>query len=47
MATADLRFRTHFFNLPDPRRAERSCYRFLDLTFMAVAATWSTTRRSS
>jgi predicted transposase YbfD/YdcC len=39
MAAADLRFRTHFFNLPDPRRAERSPYRFLDLIFMAVAAT--------
>jgi predicted transposase YbfD/YdcC len=37
MAT-DLRFRTHFFNLADPRRAERSPYRFLDLIFIAVAA---------
>src|SRR5262249_16764502 len=35
----DLRFRTHFFNLADPRRAERSCYRFLDLIFIAIAAT--------
>jgi len=38
MAT-DLRFRIHFFNLADPRRAERSPYLFLDLIFIAVAAT--------
>src|SRR6266487_4326401 len=36
---ADLRLRTHFFNLPDPRRAGRSPYRLLDLIFIAVAAT--------
>jgi hypothetical protein len=36
---ADLRLRTHFFNLPDPRRAGRSPYRLLDLIFIAIAAT--------
>src|SRR5262249_25910504 len=35
---ADLRFRTHFLNPADPRRAERSPYRFLDLIFIAIAA---------
>src|SRR6266487_4252473 len=35
---ADLRLRTHFFNLQDPRRAGRSPYRLLDLIFMAIAA---------
>jgi predicted transposase YbfD/YdcC len=38
MAT-DLRLRTHFFNLRDPRRAGRSPYRLLDLIFIAIAAT--------
>jgi predicted transposase YbfD/YdcC len=36
---ADLRLRTHFFNLRDPRRAGRSPYRLLDLIFIAIAAT--------
>jgi predicted transposase YbfD/YdcC len=36
---ADLRLRTHFFNLPDPRRAGRSPYRLLDLVFITIAAT--------
>src|SRR5262245_21538396 len=36
---ADLRLRTHFFNLPDPRRAGRSPYRLLDLILIAIAAT--------
>ena len=35
----DLRLRTHFFNLRDPRRAGRSSYRLLDLVFIAIAAT--------
>jgi predicted transposase YbfD/YdcC len=34
-----LQFRQHFFNLKDPRRADRSPYRFLDLLFIAIAAT--------
>jgi predicted transposase YbfD/YdcC len=38
MAT-DLRLRTHFFNLRDPRRPGRSPYRLLDLIFIAIAAT--------
>jgi hypothetical protein len=36
---ADLRLRTHFFNLPDPRRAGRSPYRLPDLVFITIAAT--------